>query len=105
MNKILNKYNPIYVNCCFNENLTKFVKIPKKKAKNTIFFNQSQDMFSNLRFRTYHFILHVLYQDNDGQKHDETFVSNQELLNQILHSDTTTEVARRTLSASRPYES
>ena len=48
-------------------------------------------------------IVYVLCQDNDGQRHDETFISSQELSNQNLHGDTTTEVARRTPSASRSY--
>ena len=52
----------------------------------------------------HHFILYVLCEDNDGQRHDEMFVSSQELLNQSLHGDTTTEVARQTPSGLRSYK-
>ena len=47
-------------------------------------FYQSQDIFSKPRFQTYHFILYVLGLDNDGQRHDETFVPSHELSNRSL---------------------
>ena len=43
--------------------------------------------------------------NNDRQRHDETFVSSQELSNQNSHGHMMTEVVRRTPSASRSYES
>ena len=81
------------------------LKSPKKSLKTRFLSYQSQDIFCKPRFRTYHLNLYVLCQDNDSQRHDETFASSQELLNQNLHGDTTTEVARRKPSASRLYES
>ena len=82
----------------FLRNSPSLLKSPKKVEEQN-FFWQSQDIFSDPRFRTDHFILNVLCQDNDVQRHNGLFVSSQELSNQNLHGDTTTEVARRTPSA------